>query len=152
LLSIAGGVVLVGGAAAAMVAKMRRKSPEERERLRRETLNRTGRIIDGTVIDFAEVTNAKDATAPPVQLLIYQYDVSGVQYEASQDVTHLRQFVDVHSCRLGLPASVKYDPHHPQNSIVVAETWSGLRTTNSTAKFAAYTEKKAAPQKELFTK
>ena len=142
---------MLAGSAAAVVSRMRRKTPEERERMRRETLNRTGRIIDGTVIDFAEMPNGKDASAPPTQLLIYQYDVSGVQYEASQDVTYLRQFVDVHSCRLGLPASVKYDPHHPQNSIVVAETWSGLRMNNSTARFNAYSDKREQSQKELFS-
>ena len=60
-------------------------------------------------------------------LLIYTYDVAGVSYEASQDVTHLRQFIDLYSCRLGLPASVKYDPHNPGDSIVISETWSGLR-------------------------
>ena len=60
-------------------------------------------------------------------LLVYKYDVAGVTYEASQDVTHLRQFIDVYSCRLGLPASVKYDPHNPGDSIVISETWSGLR-------------------------
>jgi hypothetical protein len=60
-------------------------------------------------------------------LLIYTYDVAGVTYEASQDVTHLRQFIDLYSCRLGLPASVKYDPHNPGDSIVISETWSGLR-------------------------
>jgi hypothetical protein len=50
-----------------------------------------------------------------------------VSYEASQDVTHLRHMVDLHTCRVGLPASIKYDPTNPGNSIVVAETWSGLR-------------------------
>ena len=60
-------------------------------------------------------------------LLVYNYDVAGVTYEASQDVTHLRQFIDLYSCRLGLPASVKYDPHNPGDSIVISETWSGLR-------------------------
>jgi hypothetical protein len=60
-------------------------------------------------------------------LLIYKYDVAGVTYEASQDVTHLRQFIDLYSCRLGLPASVKYDPHNPGDSVVISETWSGLR-------------------------
>ncbi len=60
-------------------------------------------------------------------LLIYTYDVAGVTYEASQDVTHLRQFIDLYSCRLGLPTSVKYDPHNPGDSIVISETWSGLR-------------------------
>ena len=60
-------------------------------------------------------------------LLVYNYDVAGVTYEASQDVTHLRQFIDLYSCRLGLPASVRYDPHNPGDSIVISETWSGLR-------------------------
>jgi len=61
------------------------------------------------------------------KLLIYHYDVSGVTYEASQDVTHLRHRVDLHTCRIGVPTSVKYDPQNPANSIVVAEEWSGLR-------------------------
>src|ERR1035438_8335018 len=33
----------------------------------------------------------------------------------------------LHSCRLGLPTSVKYDPHNPGNSLVVSESWMGLR-------------------------
>jgi hypothetical protein len=63
-----------------------------------------------------------------MQLVFYTYDVAGVQYECSQDVTHLRQYLDLHSCRIGVTTSVKYDPHSPGNSIVVAETWCGLRT------------------------
>ena len=62
-----------------------------------------------------------------MQLLIYQYDVAGVSYEASQDITQLRHMVDLHSCRIGLPASIKYDPGNPGNSIVVAENWTGIR-------------------------
>ena len=57
----------------------------------------------------------------------FQYDVAGVSYEASQDVTHLRHLVDLHTCRVGLPASIKYDPTNPGNSIVIAENWTGLR-------------------------
>jgi hypothetical protein len=60
-------------------------------------------------------------------LLIYKYDVAGVSYECSQDVTYLRQWINLHSCRLGLPTSVKYDPHNPGNSLVVSESWMGLR-------------------------
>jgi hypothetical protein len=60
-------------------------------------------------------------------MLIYQYDVAGVSYEASQDVTYLRQWINLHSCRLGLHTSVKYDPHNPGNSMVIAEGWIGLR-------------------------
>jgi len=58
---------------------------------------------------------------------LYQYDVAGVSYEASQDVTYLRQFINLHSCRLGLPTSVRFDPHNPGNSLVVSERWIGLR-------------------------
>jgi hypothetical protein len=42
-------------------------------------------------------------------------------------VTYLRQWINLHSCRLGLPTSVKYDPHNPGNSLVVSESWMGLR-------------------------
>ncbi len=49
-----------------------------------------------------------------VQMVIYTYDVAGVQYECSQDVTHLRQFLDLHSCRIGVATSVKYDPQPPR--------------------------------------
>jgi hypothetical protein len=101
----------------------KRKTPQQIEQERRARINATGRITDGTVIDAQEVP--QDGT--PAQYLIYQYDVGGVGYEASQDVTYLRQFVDLHSCRIGLPASVKYDPQNPGNSIVITEEWSGLR-------------------------
>lgn len=122
--------VLAFGAAAAIVgyALLSRKpktSSELMEYERRTQLTRGGRIIDGTVIDVQELEET--TTQRQMILLIYTYDVAGVSYEASQDVTHLRQFIDLYSCRLGLPASVKYDPHNPGDSIVISETWSGLR-------------------------
>src|SRR4051812_47361865 len=101
----------------------RRKTPQQIEQERRTRINASGRITDGTVIDAQELPQ----DGKPAQFLIYQYDVGGVSYEASQDVTYLRQFVDLHSCRIGLPASVKYDPANPVNSIVITEEWSGLR-------------------------
>ena len=102
----------------------KKKSAAEVERERREWLNRNGRITDGTVIDVQELTPNGHA---PATMLIFQYDVGGVSYEASQDVTHLRQLINLHSCRLGLPTSVRYDPQNPGNSIVVSERWMGLR-------------------------
>jgi hypothetical protein len=113
---------LMGGAIA--WANSRRKTPEQREQERRLRISQTGRITDGTVTDVSEValTDARE-----IQLLIYQYDVSGVTYEASQDVTALRHMVDLHSCRSGLMTSIKYDPANPGNSIVIAENWTGLR-------------------------
>lgn len=116
--------VAVMAAGAAAVMRRGRKTPQELERERRGWLNRNGRITDGTITDVQEVPSE---SGEPLQMLIYQYDIAGVAYEASQDVTYLRQHVDLHSCRLSLPASIKYDPHNPGNSIVIAEGWSGLR-------------------------
>lgn len=117
----AGGLLLLAGVA--VLLRRGRKTPEERERRRRDVLNAGGRIADGTITDVQEMRVGERAA----QLLIYQYDVSGVTYHCSQDVTRLRHHIDLHSCRLGLRASVKYDPQNPGNSIVVAEGWSGLR-------------------------
>src|SRR3954470_25011097 len=122
---IAGGLIIAGGLTALRLATRRKKTTQDHERERRELLDRIGRIIDGTVIDVADL-NPEEANAS--QLLIYNYDVAGVQYEASQDVTHLRQFVDLHNCRIGVPTSVKYDAQNPGNSIVVSERWSGLHS------------------------
>ncbi|MGA3053901.1 MAG: hypothetical protein ABSD63_06820 [Candidatus Korobacteraceae bacterium] len=121
---------LAFGAAAAIVgyallSRRNKKSAEQLERERRTQLTLAGRIIDGNVIDVLELEQSE--AGRQMILLIYKYDVAGVTYEASQDVTHLRQFIDLYSCRLGLPASVKYDPHNPGDSIVISETWSGLR-------------------------
>jgi hypothetical protein len=114
------------GLAAASYILLRRKpkTSDDIEKERRTWLNGIGRITDGTVIDVQEITpNGKRVAT----MLIYQYDVAGVSYEASQDVTYLRQWINLHSCRLGLPTSVKYDPHNPGNSLVISEGWMGLR-------------------------
>ena len=106
------------------LALRKRKSPEQLERERRLRLSQVGRITDGTVIDVQELPFDGQRTST---MLIYQYDVAGVSYEASQDITYLRQWVNLHSCRLGLPTSVRYDPQNPGNSHVVSERWMGLR-------------------------
>jgi hypothetical protein len=106
------------------LARHKPKTAEDLERERRNWLNTVGRITDGTVIDVQEVSPEGKRVAT---MLIYQYDVAGVSYEASQDVTYLRQWINLHSCRLGLPTSVKYDSRNPGNSMVIAEGWIGLR-------------------------
>ena len=127
---VAAGVAALGVGITVYIRKSR-KTPEQLEAARREQINSIGRIIDGTVTDVAELEPApktkKSNGHGRVQLLIYHYDVSGVTYQASQDVTHLRHRVDLHTCRIGVPTSVKYDPQNPANSIVVAEQWTGLR-------------------------
>jgi hypothetical protein len=119
-------VLCASGLAVAGYALLRRKpkSAEEQELARRTWLNNIGRITDGTVIDVQELGDEPDRAAT---MLIYKYDVAGVSYEASQDVTYLRQWINLHSCRLGLPTSVKYDSRNPGNSMVISEGWVGLR-------------------------
>jgi hypothetical protein len=114
------------GLAFASYALLRRKPKDaaEVELERRTWLSRIGRITDGTVIDVQEITVVANR---PSTMLLYQYDVAGVSYEASQDVTYLRQWINLHSCRLGLPTSVKYDSRNPGNSMVISEGWMGLR-------------------------
>ena len=121
-LAIGSSVLVVAGLA--VLFRGKQLTPPQKERLRRLRISATGRITDGTVIDVQEI---EEPGKPPIQLLIYTYDVAGVEYQCSQDITYLRQFVDVHSCRLGLQTSVKYDPHNPGNSIVISEDWTGLR-------------------------
>ncbi len=100
------------------------KTAEDIERERRLWLDQVGRITDGTVIDVQEIPGAEHKSAT---VLIYHYDVAGVSYECSQEVTYLRPLFNLHSCRLGLPTSVRYDPQNPGNSLVVSERWMGLR-------------------------
>lgn len=118
---LAGAIVI---AASAILSRLRRKTPEQRERERRLRISEIGRITDGAVTDVREMHLSG---SDEIQLLVYSYDVAGVGYEASQDVTSLRHRVDLHSCRSGLMTSIKYDPANPGNSIVISENWTGLR-------------------------
>jgi hypothetical protein len=121
-LAAAGSVALLGAYA---LLRRRKKTADDLERERRAWLEGAGRITDGTVIDVQEL--AAENKRHPAVMLIYKYDVAGVSYECSQDVTYLRHWINLHSCRLGLHTSVKYDPQNPGNSLVVSENWMGLR-------------------------
>lgn len=123
----AAGLCLGGVIVWAVVRK--RPTEDELERMRREALVKTGRIIDGTILDTSEYeeTAKKGEPGGRRQMILYKYEIAGVVYECSQDVTHLGEIVDIHECRLAFPCSVRYEPRRPSNSIVVAETWSGLR-------------------------
>ncbi len=121
--------VILGGAGllllvVGLLTRRRSKSPEDRERERRQRITEHGRITDGNILDVQEIAVTGRGWA---QMLLYQYDVAGVSYEASQDITYLRHKVDLYSCRLGLATSVRYDPQNPGDSIVVSEGWTGLR-------------------------
>ena len=95
-----------------------RKSPEERERLRRMQINQRGRIADGNLVEIMDHDGR--------HLLVYEYSVAQVTYNAAQDISALAENMRLSDLCDGLPARVKYDPHNPGDSIVVCEQWSGL--------------------------
>jgi hypothetical protein len=90
-------------------------TPEKRERRRRLTVHRLGRLGDAMITEADETT------------LYYSYSIRGVQYEASQDVSTLRDRLGAEPDRLIGLASLKYSPKNPANSILICEEWSGLR-------------------------
>ena len=111
------------------LTRRKAKTSDDIERERRQLLDRVGRITDGNVLDVQESYTELGSGQEPKfhELLIYQYEIAGVEYHCSQDVTRLRQWINLHSCRLGLLTSVKYDPQNPGNSMVISEYWNGLR-------------------------
>lgn len=120
----ASGIALAIGAW--LLLRRKPEPPEERERRRRAHLSLTGRIIDGIVLD-ASAREDEGGDPAAADLIFYQYEIAGVTYESSQEVTHLRDHVDLRNCRVDLPASVRYDAKNPANSIVISESWNGLR-------------------------
>ncbi len=140
---LAGAVVAVAVALFVLWLRRRPEDPDEIERQRRAYLNRVGRIIEGQVLEIADQPRAasnpdrlnffrkKDAGVArdgngTQKLLCYTYSISGVTYETAQDVTGLEERACLERIVSGQPASVKYDPSNPSNSILVADDWSGL--------------------------
>ena len=141
-----GVAALVVGAAAVMLRRFFKKpeDPEDEERRRRFQLNQVGRIVEGLVVElvetpplpaqepesglFARRKVARSGMAANVarRLVRYSYSISGVTYETAQDVTGLEERLCLERLAAGQPASVKYDPSNPSNSILVADDWSGL--------------------------
>jgi hypothetical protein len=122
---------------------LRRKpeDPNEEERQRRAYLNRVGRIVEGQVLEVVDHPHAataakqpgffrKDPAGAPAngtqKLLYYTYSISGVTYETAQDITGLEEQAHLSRVVAGQPASVKFDPSNPSNSILLADDWSGL--------------------------
>jgi hypothetical protein len=98
-----------------MLSLFRRATLEEKERQRCEALLANSRSIEGTLTDVGD------------NYLFYTYEVGGVSYHASQDVSVLdcaaSQPLGNH---LG-PVTVRYARTNPANSMVMSKNWSGLR-------------------------
>jgi hypothetical protein len=90
----------------------------------------SGRLVDGMLLDVCEVQAPAKSKSEPGRnliLLLYNYRIGGVNYECSQDITGMCGVVDVSQIRAGFPCTARYQPGNPQNSIVVAEDWTGVR-------------------------
>lgn len=120
----------------------RGKDSMDAERDRRAYLNRIGRIVDGQVLEIVErpagdgvsgqsglfgKRRTEKSNAPNHKMLLYTYSISGVTYEAAQDITGLEDQVCLDRVVAGQPVGVRYDPANPSNSILIADDWSGLR-------------------------
>jgi hypothetical protein len=141
-----GAAALVVVVAIAVLRQVFRKpeSPEDEEKRRRSQLNQVGRIVEGLVVELVESQgNAAPEAASTMfsrrngaattpggsglrRLVRYSYSIAGVTYETAQDVTGLEERLCLERIASGQPASVKYDPSNPSNSILVADDWSGL--------------------------
>ncbi|HZL50759.1 MAG TPA: hypothetical protein VFC37_07395 [Terracidiphilus sp.] len=116
-------ITALAGVALWMVLR-KRPTAEELERMRRGFLVQSGRLVDGMLLDICDI-EAEDGRT--LTMLLYNYRIAGVDYECSQDITDMGGVVDAAQVRAGFPCSVRYQPGNAQNSIVVAEEWTGLR-------------------------
>lgn len=95
-----------------------RPDAAELERRRRRDLFTRGKMGDGNLLEYRE------------HVVFYNYDIAGVEYTACQDLSDLQSLIPSDRWSAIGPASIKYDPRNPANSIVLCEEWSGLRTAH----------------------
>ncbi len=117
---ILGGILLAGVIGWSVRSYYKnRPTPAELERRRRERLNQVGKVGDASVFEV-------NGTAA-----IYSYEVHGVEYTASQDLSSLDAHLPSEWGAIVGSASVKYDPRNPANSMVLSEQWSGVRHSSA---------------------
>jgi hypothetical protein len=133
---IAAAIAPVGVGAAATwgwrrFVRWRQKDPNEVERLRRLDVNRRGRSTAAEIVDLFE-PDALRVTAQRRRplMVIYKYQVAGVTYEVSQDVSALPAALSASRSLASQTASIKYDPKAPTNSIIACEAWNGMEPPN----------------------
>jgi hypothetical protein len=95
-----------------------RPDAAELERRRRRELFARGKMGDGNLLEYRE------------HVVFYNYAIAGVEYTACQDLADLQSLIPSDRWSAIGPASIKYDPRNPANSIVLCEEWSGLRTAH----------------------
>src|SRR4051794_27163337 len=103
---------------AVFLLRRNRITQEEKERLRRHHIYRHGRLLDGRITEIHDDT------------IYFAYKVSGADYQATQDITTLREKLPSEPYRAIGPVTLRYLARNPANSIVICEEWSGLRETD----------------------
>jgi hypothetical protein len=98
-----------------VIWKRSRITPEEWERQRRAELYLKGKMGDATLLEVRD------------HLVFYSYDVRGVEYTASQDISGLGGLLPPDPSAVNGVVYVKYDPRNPANSMILSEDWNGLR-------------------------
>jgi len=90
--------------------RFRKRTEDEASRIAR--LSKTGRMVDGKIIDAVSDDNGQ------ILQVNYTYEIAGVLYESSQALSDLQQQRQ-HDYAPGKQIIVRYDPRRPANSIVV---------------------------------
>lgn len=115
ILALVGVVAVISAILGYRAWRRSKVTPEERERRRRAALVVRGKMGDATITELRG------------DLIFYSYDVRGVEYTASQDISLLKTYLPSDLSALIGAVSVRYDAKIPANSIILAEEWSGLR-------------------------
>jgi hypothetical protein len=114
--SLLGALAVVLMLAGAWIFLSSRQTAAQREKRRRLIVNRKGRMGDAMIVDVRDC------------ILFYSYEVRGVAYTTSQDVSEFKQALPAETSYLIGPVGIKYCSNNPANSIILCEKWSGLRT------------------------
>ena len=92
------------------IDRFRKKKEDETSRI--ERLLRTGRIVEGTILDNTLDDNGR------ITHVFYTYNIGGVEYESSQPLDAQQQRLSK-KYSPGAKVVIRYDPHQPGNSAVV---------------------------------
>jgi hypothetical protein len=138
--AIGAGFALAAGVCYSLWSR-REPDDDEIEQKRRSHINQVGRIAEGQILEVLDVPH-EEAAARGIalfrrgpkhvvangrrKLVCYTYSISGVSYETAQDITRLEGRASEQRLVPGRPASIKYDPSNPGDSIVLTDDWSGL--------------------------
>ncbi len=134
-------IVIAGVVVWRALRRWRQISPDEIERLRRNEVNACGRIGIGRILELADPV--PDGPAGPI--LLYEYEVAGVTYQAAQNVSAMIEIAAAAPFLPGQTTSVKYDPKQPTNSILACEGWCGIPDLEPQRK-AALESREEAPK------